>query len=161
MDINRFTDKAQDAIRAAHALAVRNGQQTIETEHLLLALLEQEGGVVPNVLKKAGVDARSLQQDVAREVGRLPKVSGGGEEPRVGPRLNRALIKAEDEAKAFKDQFVSGEVLLLALLDDSGAAGRALKQAGVNRDRLTAAIQDVRGNKPVTSQNQEATYEAL
>src|SRR5262249_15429564 len=155
MDVNRFSEKTQEAIRAAHALAVRNGQQTIENEHLLLALLEQQGGSAPRVLQKAGLDVNTLKQDVSREVQRMPKVSGTSEQPRVAPRLNRALIKAEDEAKALKDQFASGEVLLLPLLADGGAAGRLLKQAGVSRDKLTAAIAEARGNKPVTSQNQE------
>jgi ATP-dependent Clp protease ATP-binding subunit ClpB len=161
MDSNRFTTEAHEAIVAAKKIAADKEQQQCDTEHLLLALLEQEGGVVPNVLKKAGVDARALQQEVAREVNRLPRVSGAGEEPRIGPRLNRALIKAEDEAKALKDKFISSDVLLLALLDDSGTVGRLLKQAGANRDRLVAAIQKARGNKPVTSQDQESTYEAL
>src|SRR5262245_40004419 len=102
MDIERFTEKAQDAIRAAHALAVRNGQQQIGNEHLLLALLEQDGGVVPAIMKKADLDPAALQKNAQREVQRLPKVSGA-DEPRVSARLNRTLLKAEDEARQFAD----------------------------------------------------------
>lgn len=161
MDINRFTEKAQDAIRAAHSLAVRNGQQQIESEHLLLALLEQDGGIVPAVFTKAGIDARTLQQNASREVSRLPKISGASDEPRVSSRLNRVFMKAEDEAKQFKDDFISSEHLLLALLDDSGTAGRLLKDSGATRDRILSAIREVRGNQRVTTQNPEATYQSL
>ena len=88
MDIDRFTDKAQEGIRGAHALAVRGGQQTIENEHLLAALLDQDG-IVPAVLKKANLDARALHQNALCDLARLPKVSGSSDEPRVGPRLTR------------------------------------------------------------------------
>src|SRR5690242_6227501 len=107
MDINRFTDKAQEALRAAHDLAVRGTQQQMEPEHLLAALLEQEGGVVPAILQKAAVDVGGLRDRVRREVQRMPRVSGAGDEPRVSSRLNRVLLGAEDEAKQFKDDFVS------------------------------------------------------
>jgi ATP-dependent Clp protease ATP-binding subunit ClpB len=161
MDINRFTEKAQESIQAAQRLAARNGQQQIESEHLLLPLLEQEGGVAPAILGKAGVDPKPLRERLEREIQRLPRVSGAGDQPGPGPRLNRVLMKAEDEAKAFKDEYVSVEHLLLALLDDAGAAGRLLKEAGATRDKVMAALRGVRGNQRVTSQNPEATYQAL
>jgi ATP-dependent Clp protease ATP-binding subunit ClpB len=160
MDLNRFTDKAQESILSAQKLAARNGQQQIESEHLLLALLEQEGGVVPAILNKAGVNADQLLDRVNRDVQRLPKVSGA-DQPQPGPRLSRALMRAEDEAKQFKDEYISVEHLLLALMEDSGVTGRLLKQAGASRDRVLAALREVRGNQRITSQNPEATYQAL
>src|SRR4051812_36649201 len=115
MDMNRLTEKAQEALVAARDLAARNGQQQIEAEHLLLALLEQEGSVARAVAERAGVRPAALQEGARREVGRLPKVSGSGADPHPGPRLNRVLLNAEDQAKALKDDFVAAEHLLLAL----------------------------------------------
>src|SRR4051794_26589671 len=139
MDINRLTEKAQEALRWAFDLASRNGQQQVEPEHLLLALLEQEGGVVPAVLAKAGVDDTGSRSTARRAAQRLPGVSGAGE-PHLGGRLNRILLRAEDEARQLKDDFVAVEHLVLALLDDTGATGRLLRDAGLNRDRLLAGL---------------------
>src|SRR5687767_6430006 len=106
MDINRFTEKAQEAVLAARNLAARNGQQQIEPEHLLLALLEQDGGVAGAILQKSGASPETLGDRVRREVQRLPKVSGAGD-AHPGSRFNRLALKAEDEAKALKDDFVA------------------------------------------------------
>jgi ATP-dependent Clp protease ATP-binding subunit ClpB len=160
MDINRFTEKAQEALQAAQKIAARNEQQQIEVEHLLLALLQQEPGLAPAILRKANVNLDGLRQRVEREVDRLPKVSGATAES-ISPRLNRVLNRAEDEAKSFKDDYVSVEHLLLALRDDGGASGRLLKELGVTRDRLMTALREVRGAQRVTSQSPEGTYEAL
>ncbi|MFO0926909.1 MAG: ATP-dependent chaperone ClpB [Gemmataceae bacterium] len=160
MDLNRFTEKAQEAVLSARNLAMRNGQQQIEPEHLLLALLEQEGGAVPAILEKAGARPDQLRDRVHREVARLPKVSGGGD-AHPGSRLNRVVLKAEDEAKALKDDFVSVEHLLLGVLEEGGVAARQLKDVGLSRDRLLAGLREVRGNQRVTSQNPEATYQSL
>src|SRR5262245_44015973 len=106
MDLNRFTEKAQEAILASRSLAARGGQQTIEPEHLLLALQEQDGGVANAMLQKAGANVAALRERATQAVGRLPKVSGGGD-PHPGSRLNRVALKAEDEAKALKDEYVA------------------------------------------------------
>jgi ATP-dependent Clp protease ATP-binding subunit ClpB len=161
MDINRFTEKAQEAILAARNLAARFGQPQIEPEHLLAALLDQDSGVVPAILHKAGVDVNGLRDRAAREVQRLPKVSGAGDQPNPGSRLNRILMAAEDEAKSFKDDFIAVEHLLLALLGDTGAVRRLLADSGVTRDKVMAALREVRGSQRVTTQNPEATYQAL
>jgi ATP-dependent Clp protease ATP-binding subunit ClpB len=164
MDINRFTEKAQQALQSSQAAAVRRGNQQIEPEHLLLALLEQEPGLAVSILRKADVDVNGLRSGIERELDRLPRVSSvGSDDDRayVSGRLNRVLTRAEEEAKRFKDDFVSVEHLLLALTEDTGAAGRLLKDTGLTRDRLMAALQEVRGNQRVTTQNPEATYEAL
>src|SRR4030095_8661755 len=133
-------------------------------EHLLLALLEQDGGLAKSILDKAGVDVGLVRSRVEAELARLPKVSGGGGgggDVHITGRLNRLLVQAEDEAKSLKDEYVSVEHLLLAMVDDrSGAAGRILKELGLNRDKLMQALKTVRGSQRVTSQNPEATYES-
>jgi ATP-dependent Clp protease ATP-binding subunit ClpB len=161
MDINRFTEKGQESLIAAQRLAARNGQQQFDVEHLLLALLEQEGGLASTIFSKAGVNVDTLLRRVRQEVDRLPKVSGAGDQPAPGARLNRLVMKAEDEARQFKDDYISVEHLLLALVEDGGAAGRLLKEAGATRDKVMSALREVRGSQRVTSQNPEATYQAL
>jgi ATP-dependent Clp protease ATP-binding subunit ClpB len=160
LDFNRLTEKAQEAVLAARELAARGGQQQIEPEHLLLALLEQDGGVALAILDKANVETTSLRSRAQQEVQRLPKVSGAGE-PNPGARLSRVLRQAEDEAKSLKDDFVAVEHLMLALVGESGAVGRLLKDMGVTRERFLTALRQVRGGQRVTSQNPEGTYQAL
>jgi ATP-dependent Clp protease ATP-binding subunit ClpB len=161
MDINRFTEKAQEAFQAANQLALRSNHQQMDVEHVLLALLEQEPGLAVSILRKCDVNTESLKSRIEQELQKLPRVSGGGDQVYVSGRLNRLVATAEGEAKKFKDDFISVEHLLLAMLGDSGVAGRALKEAGVSRDRLMKALQEVRGHQRVTTQNPEATYEAL
>jgi ATP-dependent Clp protease ATP-binding subunit ClpB len=161
MDINRFTEKAQEAFQTANQSALRYGHQQLEPEHLLLALLEQEPGLAASILRKADVSPDRLKSQVERELEKLPRVSGSGDQVYLSGRLNRLVANAEDEAKKFKDEYLSVEHLLLAMLADSGAAGRALKEAEITRDRLMKSLQEVRGHQRVTSQNPEATYEAL
>ncbi len=165
MDINRLTEKAQEALRTAQGEAIRMGHQQLDVEHLLLALLDQEGGLGTSILDKAGVDVRIVRQHVETELGKLPKVSGatgGVGDVNITARLNRLLVQAEDEARQLKDEYISVEHILLAMIDDrSGAAGRILKEHGLTRDRLMQALKSVRGSQRVTSQNPEATYEAL
>jgi ATP-dependent Clp protease ATP-binding subunit ClpB len=165
MDINRLTEKAQEALRAAQGGATRLGHQQIDVEHLLLALLDQEGGLARSVLEKTGVDADLVRQRLETELARLPKVSsasGAAGEVYITSRLNRLLVQAEDEAKQLKDDYVSVEHILLAIVDDrSGTAGRLLGELGLTRDKLMQALRQVRGSQRVTSQNPEATYEAL
>src|ERR1700704_4435938 len=165
MDINRLTEKAQEALRLAQSDATRQGHQQIEVEHLLLALLEQEGGLAKSILEKSNVDPDVTRQRVEAELARLPKVSsttGGGGDVYITGRLNRLLVQAEDDAKSLKDDYVSVEHILLAMVDDrSGAAGRILSELGLTRDKLMQALRQVRGSQRVTSQNPEATYEAL
>ncbi|MEW6131127.1 MAG: ATP-dependent chaperone ClpB [Acidobacteriota bacterium] len=164
MDINRFTEKAQAAVRAAQTIATRNSNQQIEVEHLLLALLEQEGGLVPSVLTKAGVNVDALKQAVDQEVGRFPKVTGPSgpvDQVYITARLNKVFVSAEDEAKKLKDDYISVEHLLLAIIDEGGAASRILKTMGAERKRIQEVLKQVRGHQRVTSQNPESTYEAL
>jgi ATP-dependent Clp protease ATP-binding subunit ClpB len=162
MDMNRLTEKSQEALSAAHRLAARFHNQQMDVEHLLLALLDQERGLTASLLSKAEVSVEALKLRVQRELEKLPRVTGtAADNISVAARLQRLLDKAEDEAKSLKDDYVSVEHVLLAMLDDKGAAGRMLKEFGLTRDRLMRALQEVRGHQRVTSQNPEATYEAL
>src|SRR4029077_10458179 len=164
MDINRFTQKAQEAISSAQTKAARYGHQQVDVEHLLASLLEQEGGLATSILSKTEINVDNLKRRVEQELERMPKVSqaaGGPEQIYITARLNRLLAQAEDEAKRLKDEYISIEHLLLAMTDDGGATGRLLKEFGVTRQRLMSALQEVRGHQRVTSQNPEGTYEAL
>ena len=158
MDLNKFTEKAAEAIQESVKLAQKSGQQQVEPEHLLLSLLNQEGGLTGAILGKAGVAVDSLQRRAQQDVDRLPKMSGGEDRVGLGSRMVRLGNKAEDEAKKFKDDFVSVEHLLLALLDDTGTAGRTLKESNATGDRVLKALQEVRGNQRITTQNPEGTY---
>src|SRR6266436_5857644 len=165
MDINRFTESMQQALSAAQTKAVRYGHQQIDVEHLLIALLEQERGLATAIFTKAEVDTDSLKRRVEQELERLPKAGGPSGAPAdqiyVTGRLNRLLAQAEEEARKLHDEFISVEHLLLAMTDDTGATGRLFREFGITRERLMAALQEVRGSQRVTSQNPEATYEAL
>src|SRR5579872_3559441 len=164
MDFNRFTEKLQEAIRDAQSIATRHGNQQIDVEHLLMALLDQEGGLTTSILNKADVRADNLRTRIQQEIDKFPKVSGPAASPGsayVTNRLTVVMTKAEDEAKRLKDDYVSVEHVLLAIAEDNGPAGKIFKEFGVTRDRLMKALQDVRGNQRVTTQNPEATYEAL
>ncbi len=164
MDLNKFTEKAQEALRAAQAKAVQFGNQQMDLEHLMAALLEQDGGLAPSILNKVDVQVGVLRKRLEQEIEKFPKVSGPAANPDqvyIANRLQKVLNQAADEAKSLKDEYVSIEHLLLAAIHDTGATGKLLKEFGVTRDRLMQSLQDVRGNQRVTNQNPEATYEAL
>ena len=164
MDVNRFTEKVQEALGAAQASAARYSHQQVDVEHLLSSLLEQQGGLASSILNKLGLDTGSLQQQVQRELDRMPKVSGPSGPPDqayISGRLNHLLVQAGEEVKKPKDEYLSVEHLLLALTNDQGVAGGLLKKSGVNRERLMRALQEVRGTQRVTSPTPEATYEAM
>jgi len=166
MDFNRLTRRSQEAVAAAQSLAVERGQQQVDVEHLLAALLAEPEGLVPRLLARMETPTEPLAAELAAELARRPAVSGGGTEPGklyVTPRLQQLLVAAESEAKRLKDEYVSVEHLLLAMLDEqpAGAAGKLLRRFGVERDRFLAALTAVRGHQRVTSSEPEATYEAL
>ncbi|MEU4592983.1 ATP-dependent chaperone ClpB [Micromonospora aurantiaca (nom. illeg.)] len=166
MDPNRLTQKSQEALHDAQTKALRYGHVEVDGEHLLLALLDQPDGLAPRLLAQAGADPDQLRNSVEGELGRRPKVSGPGAEPGqvfVTQRLSRLLDAADREAKRLKDEYVSVEHLLLALAEEGSqtAAGRALHEHGLTRDRLLSALTGIRGNQRVTSANPEVAYEAL
>jgi len=161
MRMDKLTIKAQEALRDAQAIAEEHGNQQLEPEHLLLALIRQEDGIVPPILDKLEVDRKRLEQDVEQAVEALPKVSGVGE-IYVSPYLSRVLNASLKEAKEFRDEYVSTEHLLLALLSTDGTkAAEALKRYGIDRDRLLSALMSIRGSHRVTDQNPEDKYQAL
>jgi len=165
MDLNRFTEKSQQALRDAQTLAVRLSHQQIDVEHLLAALIEQEGGVAPALLIKAQVRPETVHRHLTETLNSLPKVSMGAGSPPdqiyITGRLQRLLASAEEEARRLKDDYVSVEHLLLAAIDDGGASGRILKGAGLTREKLMQALAEVRGNQRVTTPTPESTYQAL
>ncbi len=161
MNQDRFTEKSLEALQSAQRLASKFNHQQMDVEHLLLSLLDQEQGLAPAILTKADVAIDAVKIKLQRELEKLPRVTGGSDQVALTGRLNRVLGLAEDEAKKMKDDFVSVEHLLLAMIDDTGAAGRILKEFKLNRANLTKAIQDIRGHQRVTSQNPEATYASL
>src|ERR1035437_6713787 len=166
MDLNKTTQKVQEAMQAAQALALRYGHQEVDGEHLLAALLDQSDGLAPRLLERLGVAVPALKARIEQELDKRPRVSGGGTEQGkvyITQRLNRLMLKAADEAKRLKDDYVSVEHLLLALIDEdhNAPAGRILKEVGVTHARFLEALTAVRGNQRVTSANPEGTYEAL
>lgn len=166
MDLNKFTQKSQEALADAQSRAVRYGHQEVDVEHLLDALLDQPEGLLPRLLGKIDAPLARIGEKLAAELQRRPRVSGAGVEAGrvyVTSRLNQVLVQAEDEAKRLKDEYVSVEHLVLALLSDkiTSNASRLLKEEGITRDRFLKALTDVRGNQRVTSANPEETYEAL
>jgi len=166
VDLNRLTEKSQDALHDAQTKALRFGHTEVDGEHLLLALLDQSEGLVPRLLVAAGADPDRLRAEVEAELGRRPRVTGPGAAPgqvMVTQRLARLFEAAEREAKRLKDEYVSVEHLLVGLLDEGpqSAAGRLLREQGLTRDGFLRALTSVRGNQRVTSAMPEVTYEAL
>jgi ATP-dependent Clp protease ATP-binding subunit ClpB len=159
---NRWTQKSEEAIIAAQNIAERNGNSQVEPEHLLLALLEQGDGVVPQVLSKLNLAVGALAQQVRGEINRLPRVSGGGVQLAISPRLRTVLTRVHDELAQFGDEYVSTEHLLLSIFEHAGGAAQRLLQAtGLTRDALLRALREVRGAQRVTSPTPEGTYAAL
>ena len=166
MDMNRLTQKSQDALRDAQARASGYGQPELDGEHLLLALLEQHDGLVARILERMEIDTGALKTEVESELARRPRQTGGNHEPGrmyVTPRFGRLLRQAEAEAKGMQDEYVSVEHLALALLDgavDTGW-GRILREFKVTREAFLDALTRVRGSQRVTGPEPEGAYEAL
>jgi ATP-dependent Clp protease ATP-binding subunit ClpB len=166
MDMNRLTQKSQEALHDAQTKALRFGHVEVDGEHLLLALLDQADGLVAPLLTRAGADPDRLREDLEAELGRRPRVSGPGVTPgqvHITQRLSRLLETADREARRLKDEYVSVEHLVVALVSEGSgsAAGRLLHDQGLTRDTFLAALTDVRGHQRVTSATPEGTYEAL
>ena len=155
MRLDRFTEKAQEALQAAVELTRENGQQAVEPEHLLLALVDQEEGVGRTLLERAGVSIQALRPTLDSAIARFPRVSGGGQ-PYVSQALNHVLEQAEKEAGKLKDEYTSTEHIVLAL-----AETKLLKDAGADHAALLRALRQIRGNQRVTDPNPESKYQAL
>ena len=160
MDMNRMTIKLQEALQSASGHAQRRSHQGIDVEHVLLALLEQEGGTTSALLEGAGLALPAVRQAVEQSLTKLPQVQGSGAAPgqvHIANRLTQVLNRAEEEQKSLKDDFLSVEHVLLAMVQEGGV----FRKLGLTRDRLLAGLQQVRGNQRVTSQDPESTYQSL
>ena len=166
MDLNRFTQKSQEALQEAQSQAVRRGNTEVDVEHLVLSLLKQHNGLVPRLFEKMELPVEPFLAELGKELDKRPKVSGPGIEPGkvyLTPKLGQLFVKAEEEAKRLKDEYVSVEHLMLAALetDPKGSFRKICSTFNLTRDRFFAALNVVRGNQRVTSANPEETYEAL
>ena len=164
MDPNRLTVKTQEALHDAQTTALRLGHTELDTEHLLLALLEQRDGLIPRLLARADVDTGALRSAVEDALERRPRVSGPGAQgaqPGITRALGALLDAAEQEAQRLRDEYVSVEHILLAMLGADSGAGRVLRDHGVDRDSFLEVLTQVRGAQRVTSSTPESAYEAL
>src|SRR3984957_13186308 len=165
MDLNKFTEQASAAIGSAQEEAVRLGNQAVDVEHLFYALITQEGGLIPRLFERLKVSLDLAQTKTQAALERLPRISGSGAAGQVGipHRLNQLLVRAQDEAKKLKDDYVSVEHLVLAMFgeDKESEITRIFRSLTLTRGAFLTAMQEVRGNQRVTSQNPEATYESL
>ena len=162
MRFDRFTLKAQEAVQASQEIANKYNHQAIEPEHVLIALLDQEGGIVPSILQKLGTDPGIVYQQVEAELEKMPKQYGVTSQGYVSPNLKKVFDNAWNEAQRLKDEYLSTEHLLLAISEQKdSSAGRILREAGANKDSIFKALVEVRGSKRVTDQNPEDKYQAL
>jgi ATP-dependent Clp protease ATP-binding subunit ClpB len=162
MNLNKFTERAQEAVLGAQKLAESMGHAQIEPEHLLISLLEQPEGVAPAVLRKMQADPAELARTMRAEIARGPQAYGGAQ-PGISPRLSLVADLAQAEAERLKDEYVSTEHLLVAIAGETGRspAAKLLASRGITRDRIFEALSSVRGSQRVTDQNPEGKYQAL
>ncbi len=162
MDINRYTQKSREALSTAQQLAASQNHQEVTGKHLLWVLLNQEGGIIPRILQNAGINTGVFTRGVDNLLKRIPVVTGYEGTLHLGTGLARVLARAEKEAQGMKDDYISVEHLLIALMEEGESETRELiVQTGLTRDSLLASLREVRGNQRVTGENPEDTYEAL
>lgn len=154
---NNFTQKSMEAISEAHNFAIRYKHSDMKVEHLLLALIGQMNGLIPNLLKKMGIDTVDLMKKLEEKLDRMPKIEGGVSDPRPNAEMNRVLVGAEDYAKKMEDAYISTEHLFLASYDNNSF----LKENGVVKKQFENTLEGVRGGKKIMTDNPENTYEAL
>jgi ATP-dependent Clp protease ATP-binding subunit ClpB len=164
INANRLTEKLQEALGRAQNAAVSAHHQAVDVEHLAAALLEDEEGLAASILKLAGANLSTVRAKLSDELRKIPSISGSGYDAGqtyITQRLNRVLARAEQEAGKLKDEYVSIEHVIIAMLDDPGATAKILRESGITLDKLMSVLQKVRGNQRVTSANPETTYQAL
>ena len=154
---NNFTQKSMEAISEAHNFAIRYKHSDMKVEHLLLALVGQMNGLIPNLLKKMGIDTVDLMKKLEEKLDRMPKIEGGVSDPRPNAEMNRVIVGAEDYAKKMEDAYISTEHLFLASYDNNSF----LKENGIVKKQFENALEGVRGGKKIMTDNPENTYEAL
>jgi ATP-dependent Clp protease ATP-binding subunit ClpB len=162
MNINKFTEKAQESMASALQLAEQQNHAQVEPEHLLVALVEQREGVIPELLRKMGSDPAQIVRGARDLLGQFPQAYGGSQ-PGMSPRLKLVTDLAQAEADRLKDEYVSTEHLFVAITSETGRspAARFLKEQGITRDKIFQALTGIRGSQRVTTQNPEGTYQAL
>ena len=163
MNTSELTEKTQQALRQAQQQALRRGHGEVDGEHLLLALLQEQGGILSRMVQRLNGGDESLRQVLDNELSRRPRVSGPGVELRLSRRLQEVLIKAEEEARALGDEYISAEHFALTFIAEGRdtSAGRAFLESGITRDQFLQVLAAVRGSQRVQSATPESTYEAL
>jgi ATP-dependent Clp protease ATP-binding subunit ClpB len=163
MNVQRFTERAQNALTSAQEDAAQGGNSQVEEEHLLKALLDQQEGIVPMLIERAGVQRDTIERENALLLKRLATVYGGTSQPTISPELRNALVRAHEIMADMRDEYVSVEHLFLAMLDDrdNSTVSRMLRRLGLSRDNVLAALSTIRGSQRVTDQNPEGKYAAL
>ncbi len=164
VNANRLTEKLQEALGRAQNAAVTAHHQAVDVEHLASALLEDEEGLAASILKLAGANLSTVRSKLSDELRKIPSISGSGYDAGqtyITQRLNRVLARAEQEAGKLKDEYVSIEHVIIAMLDDQGATAKILRESGITLDKIMSVLQKVRGSQRVTSANPETTYQAL
>lgn len=166
MDVDKLTIKVQEAINESQMIAVRHNHQEVDAIHIFAALLSQDDGLIPNIFGKMGVNVRELKNETDKELDSMPKVLGEGAENSsvyATRRFNEVLEKARDEAKKFKDSYISVEHVMLAIMDvdSNGMVGSLLSKFGITREKFLNTLSSVRGSQSVDTQDPENTYEAL
>ena len=165
MDMNQFTQKAREALQAAQRIAVEYSNNTVEQEHLLAALAQQQDGLIPQMLTNMGTDPNAFAQAALQKVEALPRVTGSGRDPNqiyIGTDLDRALNAAEAQAKQMKDEYISVEHVFLGILQrPCKGAAELFKALSITTEKFMQPLSSVRGNQRVTSDNPEDTYNAL
>ncbi|MEO6834873.1 MAG: ATP-dependent chaperone ClpB [Candidatus Tumulicola sp.] len=164
MNVEKMTERVGEALNAAYTRALNEHNTQTTPEHMLAAMLDQERGIAPDVLAKAGADVKALTRTVDAAIGRLPRATGANADSAqstLSPELERVMSVAENEAKALQDDYTSVEHVLLAMSQSPGEIGRLFRDAGVTKDKLLQALRDVRGNQRVTTKDPEGTYRSL
>ncbi len=166
MDINKMTQKSQEALQRAQNLAVEHGHQEIAPEHLLEALIQEESELIPRLLNNINIPLALIKEKAQRAINKLPRISGPGMSPDkfyVNRELSQLLVKSEEEMKALKDEYLSVEHMVLAMIESGSATqvGKIFQELNVDRNQFLQALTSVRGNQRITSANPEQTYEAL
>ncbi|MBV8371638.1 MAG: AAA family ATPase, partial [Candidatus Eremiobacteraeota bacterium] len=164
MDVEKMTERVGEALNAAYTRALTEHNTQTTPEHMLAAMLDQERGIAPDLLAKAGADVAAFGRKVDEAIGNLPRLTGVAADSAhvtLSPELARVMNAAEGEAKALQDDYTSVEHVLLAMAQATGSVGRLFRDAGVTRDKLLQALRDVRGNQRVTSKDPEGTYKSL
>jgi len=164
MNVEKMTERVSDALNGAYTRALHEHNTQTTPEHMLAALLEQERGIAPDILSKAGADPKAVARAADAAIGKLPRLSGSNADSAqvtLSPELGRVMATAETEAQALQDDYTSVEHVLLAMSQASGAAGQLFREAGITRDKLLQALREVRGNQRVTTKDPEGTYKSL